>query len=238
MKTIASAVLPLVLVALLAGPLPAQGGNDVAELIDDARLTVQDMTEQPDAGLVRNLLTKGHGVLIFPSVIRGGIGIGGQFGDGILLRRNPETGDWFGPRFVRMTGLSYGWQLGIQNISLIMVATNEKGIDKLQEGTVTLGGDVSIAAGPIGRRAQLGTDLGLEASIYSYSMTRGLFAGATIDGSKVEPHEDLMLAYWPEEVDLEEALELPADDARIQPLLDALNKIILVANENEDDDSN
>ena len=133
---------------------------------------------------------------IIPNVIKGGFVIAGRFGRGVVMVREPN-GAWRGPVFATFTGGSIGWQIGIQSTDVVLVFKNRKGIEKMLEGSeFTLGADASIAAGPVGRQASAGTDVTLNAEIYSYSRSRGLFAGVALDGSVLRVDNRANAAYY------------------------------------------
>jgi len=182
------------------------------------------MENEPDAESMAALLGKAKGVAIFPAVIKIGFGIGGLMGDGFLLERD-EQGQWYGPTFMDIRGLSYGWQVGIQSIGLVLVITNEQGMDNFRSGNVKLGGDVSFAVGPWGRRGELATDLRLESSIYAYSITSGAFLGISIEGSDIRTVPSLNEVYWDAALSSDAMSVQPAEDFRILPLIEALNRI-------------
>ncbi len=195
-------------------------------LINDAALVLREIAEQPDNVPLKYLLRNAYGVAIFPDVIRVGLGLGGRYGEGLLLRRDPETNLWYGPYFIDIKGLSYGLQVGIQSTSLVLVITNERGINNLRDGTVTLGGSLSVAAGPVGRSAEAGTDIELTASIYSYSMSRGIFAGLSLEGAVISSNSGSNRLYWQKELSPEEILNQQADTpeiiALVEEILDAM----------------
>ena len=121
--------------------------------------------------------------MIVPRVIKAGLVVGGRFGRGVVLVRNGK-GCWSNPAFVTLTGGSVGWQIGVQSTDLVLVFKNRKTADRLLHGKdkLTLGADAAVAAGPLGRQAEAGTDARLHAEIYSYSRSRGLFAGISLKG--------------------------------------------------------
>lgn len=130
------------------------------------------------------LLRDAQGVAIIPRVIKGGFVIGGRFGHGLVLARMPD-GAWGNPVFVTLAGGSIGWQAGVQSTDLILVFKTRQSLERILQGKgkVTLGADVAVAAGPLGRQAEAGTDAVLGAEIYSYSRSRGLFAGLSLEGA-------------------------------------------------------
>jgi lipid-binding SYLF domain-containing protein len=122
-------------------------------------------------------------VAIIPGIIKAGFVIGGRHGRGVVLVRCPDGG-WSNPIFVTLTGGSIGWQAGAQSTDLVLVFKTQRGVERIlkNRGKLTLGADVSVAAGPVGREAAAATDAQLRAEIYSYSRSRGLFAGASFEG--------------------------------------------------------
>ncbi len=128
-------------------------------------------------------------------MLKGGFVIGVKHGRGVLVVRD-ENGNWRAPSFISITGGSIGWQIGIQATDVILVFKTKKSIQGLINGKFTIGGDVSAAAGPVGRDASASTDLQFKAEIYSYSRSRGLFAGAVLDGSQVSMDNAATAAYY------------------------------------------
>src|SRR5262249_39673209 len=121
--------------------------------------------------------------------------IGGRYGHGVLVMRN-QQGVWRAPSFITIAGGSIGWQLGIQATDMILVFKTEKRVQGLINGKFTLGVDAAPAAGPVGREASASTDVQLKAEIYSYSRSRGLFAGAVFDGSVISMDNAATAAYY------------------------------------------
>ncbi len=214
------------LLLMLTQPLLPEANTGAIDLIEQAATSVQEMLAEPDAEVAARLLQQSHGVIVFPSLIKGGFGIGGQLGDGVFLRRDRDTGTWYGPSFVRISGLSYGWQIGLQKTSLILVIANEQGLQNLKNSGITLGGDLSVTAGPLGRRAQLATDLSLDASLYSYSLSRGLFIGASLEGSRLQRNDELIHNYWDALASSDTIFSHPAEEEAVAPLIEALNQLL------------
>ena len=135
------------------------------------------MAIEEDADALANVIKSGKGVAIFPKVTKAGLGLGGQTGEGLVLLRN-KNGTWSGPAFMGINGASIGFQIGVQSVGLVLVITNQDGLHAFTGGnSFKLGADVAIAAGPVGRDTSAATDGRAQASIYSYSMSKGLFAG-------------------------------------------------------------
>lgn len=187
---------------------------------------VRDMAAQDDAASMADVIKSGKGVAIFPAVTKAGLMIGGQVGEGLVLLRNPN-GTWNGPSFMGLSGASIGIQIGAQSVGLVLVITNEDGLRAFTGGnSFKLGADVAIAAGPVGRDTSAATDSRAKASIYSYSMSKGLFAGMTFEGSVLNQNRDANRAYWGRDMSAEAALKKPANDKRIKELVNSLNALV------------
>lgn len=187
---------------------------------------IRDMAAQDDAASMADVIKSGKGVAIFPSVTKAGLMIGGQVGEGLVLLRNPN-GTWNGPSFMGLSGASIGIQIGAQSVGLVLVITNEEGLRAFTGGnSFKLGADVAIAAGPVGRDTSAATDSRAKASIYSYSMSKGLFAGMTFEGSVLNQNRDANRAYWGRDMSAQAALKKPANDKRIKELVNSLNALV------------
>jgi lipid-binding SYLF domain-containing protein len=135
-------------------------------------------------------MQKAEGIAVFPSLIKGGLIVGGQRGRGILSVRDSTTGAWSSPAFLTITGGSLGAQIGAQAVDLLLVIQNRRGLEQLVGNQFKIGADASVAAGPVGRDASASTDIQMRAQILSYSRTRGLFAGVTLNGSTIRQDRD------------------------------------------------
>lgn len=187
---------------------------------------VRDMAAQDDAASMADVIKSGKGIAIFPAVTKAGLMIGGQVGEGLVLLRNPN-GTWKGPSFMSLSGASIGIQIGAQSVGLVLVITNEDGLRAFTGGnSFKLGADVAIAAGPVGRDTSAATDSRAKASIYSYSMSKGLFAGMTFEGSVLNQNRDANRAYWGRDMSAQAALKKPANDKRIKELVNSLNALV------------
>lgn len=218
-------ILLLVIIALATVSLAE--AKTPEERIDGAVSIIKEMTAQEDAESMAYVLNQAKGVAIFPSVVKAGLVIGGQYGEGLLLKRDPGSNSWFGPSFVNIAGASWGLQIGAQSVALVLVITNERGMEQFMKGDqFKLGGDIAIAAGPVGRQGSAATDINLKASIYSYSMTKGLFAGITLEGSQVEVDENANHVYWGSPTSPNTALGRSASNSRIRPLVRQIEKLM------------
>ncbi|HEY4313650.1 MAG TPA: lipid-binding SYLF domain-containing protein [Pirellulales bacterium] len=157
---------------------------------------LQGFTQFRAQSIPQSMLADAQAVAIIPNVVKGGFIIAGRFGRGVLLVRDPN-GAWRAPLFVTFTGGSVGWQLGLQSTDVVLVFKNRKGVEAMLTGSeFTLGADAAVAAGPVGRQATAGTDIKLNAEIYSYSRSRGLFAGVALDGSVLKVDNRAVAAYY------------------------------------------
>lgn len=142
---------------------------------------IEELTKIPE-GIPPDMIRSAKGIAIIPNVIKGGFIIGGRFGRGVVLVRK-NNGSFSAPLFVTMGGGSLGFQAGVQGMDLVLVFRTQKSLENLLKGKLTLGADANVAAGPVGRHGEATTDLSLKAEVYSYSKTRGLFAGISLEGS-------------------------------------------------------
>jgi SH3 domain-containing YSC84-like protein 1 len=144
---------------------------------------LREIMSAPDKGIPKDLLGKAQCVVIVPGLKKAAFVFGGEYGRGFAICRN--HGAWGGPAAVRFSGGSFGAQIGGESTDVVMVVMSRRGMEKLAADKFALGGDVSAAAGPVGRTAVAETDLQLHAEILSYSRTRGAFAGVALDGTVV-----------------------------------------------------
>ncbi|NIS63030.1 MAG: hypothetical protein GTO13_20745 [Proteobacteria bacterium] len=145
-----------------------------------------------------SLLGKAYGFAVIPRTITGGFIVGGRHGRGILVVRHKESG-WSNPSFIVLYGGGIGLQIGAQSSDLILVFRSSKSIDAIMKTESTLGAKASIAAGPVGRHVEVGTDLEFKAEIYSYSRSRGMFAGVSLEGATLEIDDRANEAFYGEE---------------------------------------
>ncbi len=171
---------------LFAARIASAGG--IAK-IEDSIDVLKAIESIPEKGIPPALLENANGIAIIPNVIKAGFIVGGRYGTGILLVRN-DNGAWSDPSFISITGGSIGWQIGVQAIDIILVFKSSRSIEHIMTGKFTLGADASIAAGPVGREASAATDVQLKSEIYSYSRSRGLFAGISIAGAALSVDND------------------------------------------------
>jgi lipid-binding SYLF domain-containing protein len=176
----------LLLLGLAVCPLRA--GWRELETVEAAGEVVRTYADLPLRSIPPAMLQDARGVVIIPNVIKASFLFGGRFGRGVALARLPN-GNWGEPVFVTLAGGGFGFQAGIQSTDVILVFKSGHSLDRILRGErkLTLGGDVGVAIGPVGRQAEAATDAQLRAEIYSYSRSRGLFAGVSLEGAGLEP---------------------------------------------------
>ena len=181
MRRFAPLLLALGLFAIAA---PAPAGTVENSRADDASRVLGEILRIPDDSIPSNLLQEARAIAVIPNVIKAGFVVGGRRGRGLIAVRSKD-GTWSHPSFMTLTGGSFGFQAGVQSADVILVFRSDRGVDSIVNGKFTLGADASVAAGPVGRSAQASTDEQLKAEIYSYSRARGLFAGVSLDGTRL-----------------------------------------------------
>ncbi|TCV96100.1 lipid-binding SYLF domain-containing protein [Luteibacter rhizovicinus] len=153
------------------------------------RVLKEMVNEAPDKAVPSDLLKNARAIAVIPDMVKAGFIFGGKRGEGLISVKSPD-GTWSNPSFVTITGGSFGFQAGISSTDLILVFRTDRGVDSIVNGKFTIGADASAAAGPVGRTAQASTDSQLKAEIYSYSRSKGLFAGVALDGAALRIDDD------------------------------------------------
>lgn len=166
-------------------PLALMAENSEVSKIGQASEILSQIMSIPEQAIPPYLLSNAHGIAVIPAVLKAGFFVGGRRGKGILTLLR-DDGSWSMPVFITLTGGSIGYQIGAQSIDIILVFKSTKSVDAMRKGKFTLGADASVAAGPVGRHAEADTDVSLQAEIYSYSRTRGLFAGVAVEGAALQ----------------------------------------------------
>ncbi|HEY1066094.1 MAG TPA: lipid-binding SYLF domain-containing protein, partial [Pirellulales bacterium] len=175
----------LAALAMLVGGENRVRAAEPTVIVDTAALVLDETMAIPAKAIPEALLRRAEGVAIIPNVLKIGLIGGVSRGRGVVMIRNAD-GQWGEPSFVTITGGSVGFQIGAQATDLVLVFCTPQSVRGLMQGKLTIGADASAAAGPIGRSATAATDGELKAEIYSYSRSRGLFAGVALDGSVLQ----------------------------------------------------
>jgi len=182
----------------VAGAREDQGGEPsrYAERLIDAKQVFQELTTSRDRSVPQELMEKAKCVVVIPGMVKGAFGFGARWGSGVMSCRN-SGGGWSAPIFVSLKGGSWGLQIGAQKTDLVLFFMTEKGAHSLvARSKFTLGGNASVAAGPIGRSGEAATDLHLNAEIYSYAKSKGLFAGISLEGASLKVSDDANQLYY------------------------------------------
>jgi len=222
-------LLLLAVVAMIPAGLWAQGDRaNTVERVQAAGTVINEIMNAPDSRIPDEIFDSAKCIAVVPSMLKGAFLFGAQYGKGVASCRT-EKG-WSAPAFFRVTGGSFGFQIGGQAVDLIMVVMNDEGMQNLLSSKFKIGADASAAAGPIGRQAQGATDWKMRAQILTYSRARGIFAGISLDGAVVMQGKDDTRAFYgrmvPFKTLLTGALPVPQD---AQPFIGSLDKHILSA---------
>jgi lipid-binding SYLF domain-containing protein len=187
---------------LLAGALALTAGNvwassgaeDSIERLQLASDTLQAMINTPDKSIPEEVLNNAKCIVVIPHLVKGGFVIGGEHGRGVATCRTKEG--WSAPAFVSVGGGSWGLQIGVEGVDLVMLVMNDQGLQHLLSSKFQVGADASASAGPIGRHASAGTDWKMDSEILTYSRSKGVFAGISLNGAVVEQDKDSTRAIY------------------------------------------
>jgi lipid-binding SYLF domain-containing protein len=193
---IRSSLLALLAGVALAGACP--GAH--AQAREQGRLltagqVLEELGAARDQAIPDRLLERAYGIAVIPDLTKVAFFAGGRRGHGVLVVRDKQ-GRFTNPVFITMTGGSFGWQWGVQSTDIVLVFTTPKGVEGINGGKVTLGADASVAAGPVGRQAEAATDAAFKAEVYSYSRSRGVFAGLALDGTAITIDDRANAAFY------------------------------------------
>jgi SH3 domain-containing YSC84-like protein 1 len=183
----------LLVLVVPAEAVRAQGVEE--NTVEAASEVLREIMAIPASAIPESLLAEAQGVAIIPGMVKGAFVVGLRHGKGVMVARD-ASGAWRAPVFITVTGGSIGWQAGLESTDVVAVFRNRRGVDWLMRGKLTLGADAAVAAGPVGRQASAATDAMLKAEIFSYSRSRGLFAGLAIDGAAMLINHRANAAYY------------------------------------------
>jgi lipid-binding SYLF domain-containing protein len=171
-----------------------QTREDVTHRLDNAAKVMSEIMATPDKGIPEEVLERAQCVAVVPHMIKGGLGIGAEHGRGVVTCRTARG--WSAPEFFSISGGSWGLQIGVEGVDLVMVFTDRQGAQQLLSSKFQVGGDASASAGPVGRHASAGADWKMDTKILTYSRSKGAFAGLTLKGARVAPDEDSTRAFY------------------------------------------
>ncbi len=217
-------LLGLLLLSLLPAAA-ALASSDQEAKMNEVISVLEAINKIPEQKIPPVLLANAQGIAIIPAVVKVGFIIGGRYGKGVVCVRKAD-GSWSSPVFLSVTGGSVGWQIGAQSTDVILVFKSRKSIEGMINGKFTLGLDASVAAGPVGRQATAATDAQLKAEIYSYSRSRGLFAGLALDGAALQIEHDDNANYY-REFDLTPAKIFAGEHQKTPSSIANLNRLLV-----------
>jgi len=214
-------------VLMLAGVLPVVGQMKENERIEESATVMKEILDMPDT-INRDVLNKAECIVIYPSVKKAAFIVGGSYGRGVITCRKGQdfSGPWSAPAMFALEGGSFGFQIGAQATDFVLLVMNEAGAKSVMSSKVKLGGDASVAAGPVGRTASAETDIVMKAEILSYSRSQGLFAGVSLEGSTMRSDDGANKALYGKELSAKEIVRegQVAPPASAQALLTLLTK--------------
>jgi lipid-binding SYLF domain-containing protein len=185
----------LLAVVLSLGTLSwANGRDDARERLTNSGVVLGEIMSAPDKGIPQEVLDNAKCIAVVPNLIKGAFIFGGKHGRGVATCRTAKG--WSAPAFISVGGGSWGLQIGVQGIDLVMVVMNEQGMQHMLSNKFQVGGDAAAAAGPVGRHASAGTDWKADSQILTYSRTKGLFAGISLTGAVVQQDDDSTRAIY------------------------------------------
>jgi lipid-binding SYLF domain-containing protein len=197
----------------------ASDRGEAQSLIDKSKGALCDMMGDEAFSWLHGYLKDAKGVLIFPQVVKGGFFLGGSGGSGVLLRHDTATGTWSDPAFYTMGSVTFGLQIGGEAAVVVMVAMNQKALDSLLSSSVKLGGDVSVAIGPVGGGAKGAVTVpAVTADFISFTKSKGLYGGLNLEGSVIAVRDSLNTAYYgkkvtPSDIFVKKDVGTPGSDA-------------------------
>ena len=223
MKTLKILMLPTLLSVVLL-LVSGMVQNKETEKIHDSVNVLKAFGKMRES-IPHQLLESYEGVVIIPKLINAGFGIGGKRGKGVAMVKLAD-GRWSDPVFITLTGGSFGLQIGVQSVDMVLVFRHKGALARVKNGDFTIGGDLSAAAGPVGRSSTASTDYKLEAEVYSYSRSRGLFAGVTIHGSNLSIDKSANTSFYGNNISSAEIFETSKnDDGSVKLLKETLRSL-------------
>jgi len=171
-------------------------GSKQRKILRTSQLILEEIQKSPDQQIPMNLISKAKAIIVFPTMLKAGFFVGTRYGKGIAAVRTEETGEWGPPAFLYTTGGSFGFQFGMEAVDLILLVMSKRGLEGLLNEQFTLGADIAISAGPLGRHAEASADVFMQGEIYSYSRSKGLFGGVSLKGTIITTDSDANLVYY------------------------------------------
>ncbi len=227
MKRVFMTILALI-IAVVCSPVFSQENKEVGDRVVRGAVVLKEIMDTPDKSIPQDLLDKCACVAIIPGMVKGAFVFGAAYGKGVIsCRTNTGDGPWSPPSMVMMSGGSFGLQIGAQATDVVLVVMNLSGMDSLLDSKFTLGGDASVAAGPVGRNAAAKTDVLLGAKILAYSRAKGVFAGLSLNGEVVRADKNANFVLYNKELTARDILYkgVPSVPRDAQIFVDELNRL-------------
>src|ERR1700732_3318149 len=172
----------------------ASGREDATDRLDKGPQVMHEVMGMPDNGIPEKVCQPAKSIAVVPHMVKGGFVFGGKGGKGVATCRTASG--WSAPAFITISGGSWGLQIGVEAVDVVMIIQNEKGMQRLLSSNFQVGGDASAAAGPVGRHAEAGTDWKMDTEILTYSRAKGAFAGLTLEGASIRQDDDSRRAMY------------------------------------------
>ena len=223
MKKLAGIATCLLLVVPALSAADKEDKGKIEDRLQNSGQVMQEILKMPDT-IPQSILDKARCVIVLPSVVKAAFVVGGSYGRGDMVCRSGQdfTGPWGAPAMYQLEAGSVGFQIGGQATDFVLLIMNDRGMRSILNNKVKLGGDVSVAAGPLGRDAAADTDAAMRAEILTYSRSRGLFAGVSLDGASLRPDGDANAVLYGEGARVQEVVShAPADAPKAAQALDS-----------------
>ncbi len=203
-----SLCLSIILSLFFTSAVEAQSldGAKQRKLLRTAQLVLEEIQNSPDHKIPGKLISQAKAIVIFPTMVKAGFFVGARYGKGLASVRSKETGEWGLPAFLYTAGGSFGFQFGAEAVDLILLVMTQRGLEGLLSEQFTLGGDIAVAVGPVGRHAEASADVFMQGEIYSYSRSKGIFGGVSLKGTIITSDVDANQAYYGEPLTAEAIL--------------------------------
>jgi SH3 domain-containing YSC84-like protein 1 len=190
--------LSIILTLFFASTIWAQipNGTDQRKLLRTGQMVLEEIQNSPDHNIPAGLISRAKAIIVFPTMVKAGFFVGARYGKGFASVRAKDSGKWGAPAFFYTAGGSFGFQFGAEAVDLILLVMTQRGLEGLLSEKFTLGGDIALAAGPIGRHAEASADIFMQGEIYSYSRSKGIFGGVSVRGTVITSDTNANQAYY------------------------------------------
>lgn len=199
-------LVPVFAMMLLAVQATASEITPQHKLLKNATSVLEEVLSTPDVEIPQKMLAKARAVVVFPTMMKAGFIGAMRYGKGVASVRDSKTGKWGPPSFVTTIGGSVGFQAGAQAVDLVLLVMSERGVNGLLQNQFTLGSDLAVTAGPVGRYAEAGFDIMLQGDVYSYSRSKGIFAGISLKGTVIKPNYEYNKEYYRQDLTPEDIM--------------------------------